>query len=315
MYLKHWLIKTFSIVLFISIAHLVKAQDDDLSKLVDENTDLKTKDKVIATFKTTRLINLATNEQVKKGNLDFRIAHRFGDLGTPKDIAANFLGFDKVTDIRFSFDYGISNRWAIGIGRSKGAYGQTQVFDLNSKFKIIQQETKGFPIGISVYGGLTYTAMSSNGITSSVLNFDKSSAHRLNYFGQLLLVKKISPNLSIIIAPTVVHRNLVNLGDNNTTFAIAAGARMKISKRTAIIADYYQVLNLSTFQKLNEFQMPLGLGVEIETGGHVFHVLLSTNKGLVESQFLPESYEKISLGQIRLGFNISRVFTIIHDKK
>jgi hypothetical protein len=315
MYYKIWFKNYLSLTLLLVLTTVSNAQDDDLSKLVDESAGLLVKDKTIATFKTTRLINLTTNEQVKKGELDFRIAHRFGDLGaTPKELATNFLGFDQVTDIRFSFDYGISNKLAVGIGRSKGAYAQSQVFDLNAKIKIIEQVNKGFPFGVSAYGGLTYTTMASTGNSSSITYFNNTEAHRINYFAQLLLFKKVNTNFSFIIAPTVVHRNLVNIGDNNTTYALAAGARMKIGKRTAIIADYYQVMNVSSLQKLNDLQMPIGLGMEIETGGHVFHVLLSTNKGLVESQFLPNNTDKFTKGEIRLGFNVSRIFTLIHDK-
>lgn len=306
--------KIIYFLVFFTVSNLAFSQDDELSKLIDENVKDISKEPVTATFKTTRLINLTTNEQVKKGELDFRIAHRFGDLGMPKEMATNFLGFDQVSDVRFSFDYGISNRWSIGIGRSKGAYEQTQVFDFNSKFKIIEQKTNGFPIGISLHGGLTITSMTSSGVPSLTTNFDKL-AHRLNYFEQIILVRKFSSKFSAIISPTHVHRNLVNTGDNNDLYAIAAGIRYKFSKRSSIIADYYQVLNVSNFQKSKGFQMPIGLGYELETGGHVFHVLLSTNRGLVESQFLPNSYENISSGQIRLGFNISRVFTILHDKK
>lgn len=303
----------FSLILLL-IQSSVFSQDDELSKLVDDHTSSSTKEKVTATFKTTRLINLSTNEQVKKGELDFRIAHRFGDIAGESGGASTFFGFDNAADIRFSFDYGISDKWQIGIGRSKGAYLQGQLFDFNTKYKIVEQEIKGFPVGISFYGAATLTSMKSSGNASDITNFDKSFAHRVNYFGQLLLTKKINKDISIILAPTVVHRNLVYIGDNNTHFAIAAGARVKISKRAAIIADYYQVLNVSSFQKAKGFKMPLGLGFELETGGHVFHVLLSSNTGLIESQFLPENTADISKGQIRLGFNISRVFTILKDK-
>ena len=299
-------------ILFVS--SIGKAQDDDLSKLVDEHAKVEESDKQTATFKTTRLINLTTNEQVKKGELDFRIAHRFDDIAGSNGGASTFFGFDNVSDIRFSFDYGISDRWQIGIGRSKGAYAQRQVFDLNSKFKILEQRVKGLPIGLSVYAGATYTTMPSSGSPSTTTNFSKLP-YRFNYFGQLLIVRKFSSSLSAIVSPTIVHRNIVNIGDNNTTYAIAAGLRMKISKRSAIIADYYQVLNVSTYQKAKEFQMPIGLGYELETGGHVFHVLLSNNRGLMESQFLPENYDNPTKGQIRLGFNISRIFTILKDSK
>jgi hypothetical protein len=125
-----------------------------------------------------------------------------------------------------------------------------------------------------------------------------------------LIARKINDQFSVIIAPTIVHRNLVNLSDNNTHFAIAAGARAKISKRVAIIGDYYQVLNVSSYQSAIGHQMPIGLGLEIETGGHVFHALFSTNTGIMESQFLPNNTSKFTAGQVRLGFNISRIFTI-----
>jgi hypothetical protein len=292
----------------------LSSQQDDLTKLLDSIAPSNSSERVIATFKTTRLINLTTIEQVKRGELDFRIAHRFGDIAGNAGGASEFFGFDNVSDIRFSFDYGLTDKWQIGIGRSKGGgYGQSQVFDLNTKYKIKQQSNNGFPLAISVHGGLTYTSMESNHTLSSSENFDKTIAHRFNYFGQILFARKINDQFSVILAPTIVHRNLVTLGDNNTHFAIAAGARAKISKRVAIIGDYYQVLNVSSYQKALGHQMPIGLGLEIETGGHVFHALFSTNTGIMESQFLPNNTAKFTAGQVRLGFNISRIFTVLKD--
>ncbi len=292
----------------------LSSQQDDLTKLLDSIAPSNSSEPVIATFKTTRLINLTTIEQVKRGELDFRIAHRFGDIAGNAGGASEFFGFDNVSDIRFSFDYGLTDKWQIGIGRSKGGgYGQSQVFDLNTKYKIKQQSNNGFPLAISVHGGLTYTSMESNHTLSSSENFDKTIAHRFNYFGQILFARKINDQFSVILAPTIVHRNLVTLGDNNTHFAIAAGARAKISKRVAIIGDYYQVLNVSSYQKALGHQMPIGLGLEIETGGHVFHALFSTNTGIMESQFLPNNTAKFTAGQVRLGFNISRIFTVLKD--
>lgn len=306
--MKYWYLS-----ILVLLSNPIISQEDDLSKLVNEQAPTEENQPVIATFKTTRLINLTTNEQVKKGELDFRIAHRFDDIAGSAGGASTFFGFDNVSDIRFSFDYGVMDIWAIGIGRSKGAYGTSQVFDLNTKVKILQQKTKGIPLAVSLHGGLTFTSMASSGIAGSVTNFDNSFAHRFNYFGQIILAKKITNGISVILSPTVVHRNLVMAGDNNTHFAIAAGARAKISKRAAIILDYYQVLNESAYQKSIGFQSPIGLGFELETGGHVFHMLFSSNRGLVESQFIPSNTADVTSGQIRFGFNISRVFTILKD--
>lgn len=289
-------------LLLLSIAFLftsISAQNDDLSKMLDDSSGSGgPKEKIAYTFKTSRLINLATNEQVKKGELDFRIAHRFGDVAGKGGGASTFFGFDQIADIRFSFDYGISDKWAIGIGRSKGAYAWSQVFDLNTKYKILEQETNGMPLGVSFNGGILYTTMTSSTDPSQVTYFSKSAAHRLQYYGQALLVKKISSKLSVILAPTAIQRNLVMINDLNTQFAVGIGARMKISKRAAIIADFYQIINKSNFQKTSGYLPPIGLGYELETGGHVFHVLLSNNRGLVEPQFITENTDDLTLGQI-----------------
>lgn len=304
--------KAFAVTLFIfGFVAMSIAQNDDLSKMLDDSSASNSKVKVAYTFKTSRLINLATNEQVKKGELDFRIAHRFGDIAGNGGGASTFFGFDQIADIRFSFDYGLSDRWVIGIGRSKGAYQQQQIFDLTTKYKILEQETNGMPVGLSFNGGMTYTTMESSIDPVQATYFKKSMAHRLNYYGQAILVKKVSSHLSIILAPTAIQRNLVTPGDLNTQFAIGLGARMKISRRAAIIADFYQMVNRSNLQKATGYLPPIGLGYELETGGHVFHVLLSNNRGLVESQFITANREDLTLGQLRLGFNISRVFNIL----
>ena len=94
------------------------SQEDDLTQLLDSIAPTASSEPVIATFKTTRLINLTTIEQVKRGELDFRIAHRFGDIAGNAGGASQFFGFDNVSDIRFSFDYGLTDHWQIGSGRS-----------------------------------------------------------------------------------------------------------------------------------------------------------------------------------------------------
>lgn len=98
---------------------------------------------VTATFKTTRLVNLQTIEQVKQGELDFRITHRFDDIAGAGGGITTLYGLDNVTDIRIAFDYGVKDWWTVGFGRSKGAYERRQIVDLNSKIKLITQKQSG----------------------------------------------------------------------------------------------------------------------------------------------------------------------------
>jgi hypothetical protein len=263
---------------------------------------------VTATFKTTRLVNLNTIEQVKRGELDFRISHRFDDVAGAAGGISTLYGFDNVSDIRIAFDYGITDNWTIGFARSKGAYLRRQLLDFNSRLKLVRQQLKGIPVSISMYGAAEVSTMKSSQDIESPVYFGNSGLHRINYVAQLLLARKFNNNLSIELAPTIVHRNLVHYMEDNTTFSLGAGLRYKFTKRIGIILDYYYSFKQGALP--GNYIPPLGAGIEIETGGHVFHLLFSNNKSLLESQFLTQNTDSWLKGQFRFGFNISRVFNI-----
>ena len=289
---------------FISWQTLV-AQDDDLSKLLETTP---AKERVIATFKTTRLVNANTIEQVKNGELDFRVAHRFDDIGGKAGGVTTLYGLDNVVDIRISFDYGITDRWSIGFGRSKGGYEQRQILDFNTKGKLKIQEDHGFPFSISVFEAATVTTMKSVSDETSA-NYFARVGDRVSYTSQLILARKFNNWLSLELLPTYVHRNKVAYNDYNGVFALGVGGRIKFSKRSAIIFDYYQVFN-DYMVKKNGFYPPIGIGYEVETGGHVFHLLFSNTRSLLDGQYITQTKENPSIGQIRFGFNISRVFNL-----
>src|SRR5687767_5898029 len=95
------------------------AQEDMLS-LLDSVEGPKPREKVIATFKGSKVISLQTTETVKAKTLDFCVTHRFGNIGTPSGGGPHTLyGFDNSTDIRISFDFGITENLTLGVGRSK----------------------------------------------------------------------------------------------------------------------------------------------------------------------------------------------------
>lgn len=144
---------------------------DDLSTLFSDK-EMDPKASVIATFKTTKLINAQTIEQVKSGELDFRIAHRFDDIAGDAGGISTLYGFDNVSDIRISFDYGITDKLCVGFARSKGAALQRQLLDFTAKYKIIEQKTNGgFPVTISLFGMSSLSTMKSSSDSTSTVYF------------------------------------------------------------------------------------------------------------------------------------------------
>ncbi len=276
------------------------AQDtSDLMNLLEKEIT-STKDMTFyttATFKTTRLVNGHSVENVAKGVLDVKISHRFGNLN---EGFYELFGLDKAT-MRIGFDYGITNTLMIGVGRS--TYQKT--YDAFFKLKILRQ-SKGkrkMPITLSYLPTIAYRSLKWEDQT--IKNYASS---RLSYSHQLIIGRKFSEGTSLQLMPTFIHQNLVtSANDPNDLFAIGIGGRQKISKRISINVEYYY--------QLEEYKLPgttnsLSVGFDIETGGHVFQVHFTNSPGMNERTFIADTKGLWDKGDILFGFNISRVFTI-----
>lgn len=294
------------------VAPAVMAQDD-LSKMFGK--DSVSKGPVIATFKSTRIINGQSNETLKKGELDFRVAHRFGDMGGDAGGSKTFFGIDNSTDIRIAFEYGITDRLMVGLSRAKGSGNFSQMYEGLAKFKILQQTLDNrIPLGITVFGNAVVTSMKSSTVESDAAYFDNFSS-RMSYTGQVILSRKFGNILSLAVLPTYIHRNRVVHMDVNDMFAVGVGGRLRFSKRMALVVDYFLPFREQASKDYFEgrgvkFYNPLGVGLEIETGGHVFSVNFTNSTAILENQFIPETTSTWLEGQFRWGFNISRRFSL-----
>ena len=62
------------------------------------------------------------------------------------------------------------------------------------------------------------------------------------------------------------------------------------------------------------YNNPLSIGVDIETGGHVFQLHFSNLTGMNERAFLTETTGSWDKTEIRFGFNLSRMFQLKKKK-
>jgi hypothetical protein len=263
-----------------------------------------TTDYTTATFKSTRVLNGHSIERMPAGQLDFRISHRFGLLNSG---AYNLWGLDQA-NIHFSLEYGITNWLMVGIGR--GTY--EKAYDGFLKFSILRQ-SKGaitMPVSFSYF-----TSIYDN--TLKPLNNEPTNYYssRLSYVQQVLIGRKFNDYLSLQISPTWLHDNLVpTLLDSNDKFSLGFGGRFKVSKRVTVNAEYYYIIHPPRYQPSVKTYNPLSLGFDIETGGHVFQIIFTNSLAMVEKGFIGETTGQWLKGDIHLGFNISRVFTLDKPK-
>lgn len=261
------------------------------------------KEFVTATFKATRIINGHSVENVGQGVLDFRILHRFGALNQG---ARNFFGLDNAVT-KLAFDYGITNWLMIGIGRSTFE----KEFDGFLKAKLYRQTMDGrHPFTLSYV-----TAMSIQGMETPELPAGQTYyfSNRVCYTNQLLIARKFSKRLSLQLTPTIVHYNLVKTTDEpNNTLAIGLGGRIKLSNRIAFTGEYYYRLPSA---QLANYHNSLSLGIDVETGGHVFQLFFTNATAINERAFIGQTTNTWDDGGIHFGFNISRVFTVVRPKE
>ncbi|MEN9638145.1 MAG: hypothetical protein RLZZ262_13 [Bacteroidota bacterium] len=279
----------------ITAAH---AQTDTTDLLSLLEPDEPTTDYTFATFKSTRVINMHSIENPGAGVLDFRISHRFGAVNTGAD---NLWGLD-IASMRLGFEYGVTDRIMVGFGRSN----INKELDGFFKYKILRQSTGKvkMPISLSLFSSMVVR-------TTKWEDPDRKNyfTSRLFYCHQLLAARKFNDRLSLQIAPTWVHRNLVaDSTVKHDVFSLGAGGRFKLTKRFSVNCEYFY--NLPN-QLAPEYTNSLSLGVDIETGGHVFQLHFTNSKPMNEKGFITETTGDWAKGDIMFGFNVSRMFGVV----
>ncbi|NNJ80629.1 MAG: hypothetical protein HKP11_00405 [Flavobacteriaceae bacterium] len=278
------------------------AQDDLLDELESEVTEDTTVD---AAFKGLKVVNFESTKLAHKKEFYFIVSHRFG---TVKNGFDDLFGLDEaVTQLKFI--YGLNDWLNVGVARS--SFQKT--YGAHVKYRLIQQQQNGFPFTIVGYNLL---AINSGLDEDLYTNFEFSD--RITYTSQVLLSRKVSERLSLLLAPTYIHENLatrsvmiladdttLNFDEENDQFAVGVGGRLKLTTRWSINMDYGIHLNRNDN---SNFKNPFSVGVDLETGGHVFQMHFTNAQPMFEDGFIVRGAGDWSDGDFYFGFNLSRVF-------
>lgn len=272
------------------VCNLCNAQDDLLNQLDQDNI---LNEKVTSTFKGSRLINGQTVETKHKGELEFIFAHRFGSV---KGGLYELFGLDQAF-VRIGLEYGITDNLGVGIGRN--SFDKTM--DGYMRYRAMSQ-SQNIPVTLTVYGNMAIKTSPKKEDAA----FDITVNDRISYTTQLLIARKLNSAVSLQLMPSWVHKNTVDQAiEQNDQFAVGVGGRVKVSRSVALTSEYYYRINVPDS---NPYYNSLGFGVDIETGGHVFQLLITNTQGLTERAFITETTGDFFDGDIHLGFNVTRTF-------
>ncbi|MBR08384.1 MAG: hypothetical protein CMP48_12000 [Rickettsiales bacterium] len=281
------------IILFCYVGHLSMAQDDLLADLMSEQEP--TENLATSTFKGTRIINGHSIEIRKKGTLEFIISHRFGTLNSG---GYNLWGLDQ-SNIRLALEYAPTDRFMFGAGRS--SFEKT--YDGFIKYKFMRQQTGKRTVPFS----MVYFTSATIKTLKRFDEYEASFSDKMAITHQVLIARKVTPALSLQLTPSYSFYELIEANEtSNEVIALGLGGRLKVTNRVTINMEYWPQLQDKGPQYYNAF----AVGVDIETGGHVFQIQLTNATAMLEKGFIGESTNDFFNGDIHLGFNISRAFQV-----
>lgn len=272
----------------------VYAQDDLLNEL-EKSAGPAEKQIEIAAFKGLQICNMQSTKLAAKGEWYFVVSHRFGNL---KEGTNNFFGLDNAYT-KIGGVYGATKWWTLSASR----HTYNKLYELSSKVKLANQEVDGFPITIVAYNSME--------INTELKKEDYPTIQfkdRLAFTSQLLVSRKINERISLELNGIYIHKNLYEPErEQKDEFLIATGGRCKVSKRLSVNVEYAARTNPV---KYSPYDNPLALGLDIETGGHVFQMLFATSQAMNDVGYYTNgsgSWTDQSKG-LYFGFNMYRVF-------
>jgi hypothetical protein len=257
------------------------------------------------TFMAPRNINLYTVENLSGGELHYSIMHTFGEVNTG---ISTLYGLDAGANIRFSIEYGFTDRFSAGIGRSS----QDKFVDIHFRYHLLRQMQSGSaPVSVS-FSGSTGVNTSEYGFIEQQGREGYSFYDRLGFSAALLVARKFNDRLSLQLSPTVVSFNRVgpetSVADPsvNTYFSVGLAGRYKVASRTAVSLQYIPAITPDAGNLTDN----LAVGIDIETGGHVFQMFFTTSRALNDPYLIAGRNGDFLDREFRFGFNVNRLFRV-----
>lgn len=262
---------------------------------------------VRSVFESTWIIDNQTTLVPQKGTFEFMMNHRFGTIYNGLSDIYGIYGAG--ANIRLGFTYTLWEN--VGIGGLKGnvavGFGSTKngmIQDFNLKYGLLQQTRNGkIPVSVTYFADMAIeTANKKEDLPNG------NSSDRLSYFHQIIISRKFSDKISLQVAPSLSHYNVVEPVMQNDHFAVAVAGRFKISEVSSILLNYDQPITKHTDHNP---QFNVSAGIEVATSSHQFQIFVTNFPYIVAQK--NNMYNKPDsphewYQDLVIGFNITRLW-------
>lgn len=260
------------------------AQENKISWQKSEETESEQ----LHLFHSTHSINLPTSETNQQGDIEFEISHRF--IPRISDGIDALYGFDGPVNIKLSLGYAITDYLIATIARSN--VDDNLLF--KTKYQFFQFDNVIFPIQIALEGGAAWNTDPIGRSSDDNKNFQ--------YYGQLIFNSLIEQKLGIGLVPTYSYNSHIYCPEKQYSFTLGAYMQYYLTDLWSVLAEWNP-----TVTGFRDKYNSLSFGFELETGGHFFKIIFTNNTKLNPTQFTTGADLPISLKNMRIGFNITRL--------
>jgi hypothetical protein len=274
-------------------------------------------------FYSQKVINTKTVEVLRKGVMEFNVSHSFGDIAGDAGGIQRFFGLDNATDIRIGFQTGLSDKLNLITARTKGAGFVQNQWELGLKYQFLKQMENDpkRPLSLTLFVNNVLSTQKRSPLPNQENSFE-NFGDRHSQVIQLMLARKFG-KVSLQLNPIYLHTAYVIPGDDKSIFALGGAIRLPLSKKIILLADYFHPFRSQSSKDFFaqpsqgniKFYNPLGIGFEILTEGHVFHLNFTNAAEILENRFVRRTVTSWGDGEFRWAFTISRNFILFREKK
>ncbi len=239
-------------------------------------------------FHSPQSANLPTAETLQKGQWLFEISHRFFP---PVSEGADALwGFDGPVINRLGLAYAASDRVMLGVLRSN----QHDNLELNAKARVFEGGSNAVPVMIGLMGGVAWNTEAPTGAGA-----DENESQQ---YAQLMLNALLGERFAVGVVPTVFRNPTIEDAASTTVFVLGLHGQLYLSDKVSFLGEWI----ISEDRGVDQAHDSGTFGIELETRGHFFKIVLSNQQRLNPTQVLGGTAYEFTPGEWRVGFNIQR---------
>jgi len=252
----------------------------------------------VTVFHSTQSATLPTAETLRRGALLVEISHRFWPAVSEGSDA--LWGLDGPVTNRLGLAYAPIDRLMIGVLRSN----LEDNLELDAKARLFEVGHDVIPVMVGVMSGWAFNTETPNG--DPAYEHDESQA-----YVQLIVNVLVARRLALGVVPTYVHNPRIADATADDAFVLGATGTLYLSSMAGIFGEWLASGTRPDYDDPTvTLKDALSVGLQLETGGHFFKLMVTNSRRSNPAQALPGTPYDFTPHNWRFGFNITRVLAL-----